>query len=479
MVYSSPEFILLFVFTLCAYLLSRKRGLRFCVLLSASLTFYAWAGIFDTAVFLCVIGVSWTAVAASRRWPRRAGILIPAGIAVMTGHLLFWKYVPWLCLQVQNFWPGFLGGLKVSLPLPIGISFFTLQGIAYLVDFRRGQAKYMTFSSYMLFKTFFAQLVAGPIVRAKQLLPQLETLESPQASDLAAGLSLFVFGFAKKLLVADRAGQWVDAVFADPGRWNREALALALAGYTVQIWADFSGYTDMGRGCARMLGLRLPENFMSPYLSRTPSEFWRRWHITLSEWIRDYVYIPLGGSRGGALRTFGAVVLTMGLSGLWHGANWTFACWGLYHGGLLVVERYGNMGWIGLRGRSRGLAGWALTLAAVIFGWLLFRSPTLPAAGYYLTRLFSRAGGDFLPGQAIRDLGSALVTCALLQIVLYRDLASDRTLLAAWLVPRLDAGRAGRASLAGLFAGAVLAVVFVSAILLRPSQAKTFIYFQF
>ncbi|MBI3288271.1 MAG: MBOAT family protein [Elusimicrobia bacterium] len=287
------------------------------------------------AVFLA----SWLAAASAQRWPRWRRPWIYAGVSIMAAHLCFWKYAPSVVAAIQRACPAFWGGAKLALPLPLGISFFTLQGIAYLVDYERGDAKFMSLREYILFKSFFAQLIAGPITRARELLPQLEHLTRPSEADLADGLALFSLGLLKKLVIADRMDLVADAVFSSPGQFGRAALLAGLVGYAVQIWADFSGYTDMGRGCARMLGIRLPENFLSPYLARSPSEFWRRWHITLSEWIRDYIYKPLGGGRGGPARALGVLVLTMAVSGLWHGSSLTFLLWGLYHAGLLAVER--------------------------------------------------------------------------------------------------------------------------------------------
>ena len=179
------------------------------------------------------------------------------------------------------------------MPLPVGISFFTLQSIAYMVDYSRGQTEFVSLPVYALFKSFFAQLLAGPIVRGSQLNPQLKVLRRAEPAEISLGVSLFVLGFVKKMVVADRVAYFVDAVFSSPQNFGRYALLKALLGYTVQIWADFSGYTDMGRGAALILGIRLPENFLSPYFSQSPSEFWRRWHITLSTWITDYIFTPL------------------------------------------------------------------------------------------------------------------------------------------------------------------------------------------
>lgn len=463
MLYSSPEFILLFLLTFAAFGLAARHAARFTILLAASLLFYAWAGLFDAAIFCFVVTISWLTVALARRFPGAKDRLIASGITVMSAHLFFWKYASWASAQVQIIFPDFLGGARLDLPLPVGISFFTLQGIAYLVDYGRGQADYMRWPMFLLYKSFFAQLVAGPIVRARQLLPQLQRLEGPSREDVSAGLGLFVMGFFKKFAVADRAALFVDAVFKAPQSFDRLTLIQAVLGYTVQIWADFSGYTDMGRGAARMLGIRLPENFLSPYLARAPSEFWRRWHVTLSEWIRDYVYIPLGGSRGAPLRVLAVVVATMTISGLWHGAEWHFLAWGLYHGALLVGERklgvvLAEAGWA----RAAQTGGMFLLTA---FGWLIFRAESLPALGAYLRAFGSGTASAAAPAHAL-SVWAGLFFCAAAHGL------SDSGFLERFRERELSAS-------AGLGAGLALAAVFVLALVLRPSGSKAFIYFQF
>jgi alginate O-acetyltransferase complex protein AlgI len=289
-----------------------------------------------------------------------------------------------------------------------------------------------------------------------------------------------VFGFYKKLYIADKLGVLVDIVFTHPEAYSRTSLTLGLLGYTVQIWADFSGYTDMGRGAALMLGIRLPENFLSPYLARSPSEFWRRWHVSLSEWIRDYIYIPLGGSRGGALRALGVVVLTMTISGFWHGARWHFAAWGLYHGALLVAERRLNLARFRPRADDARLAFDAAlgagTFAFVALGWLLFRAESFSAAGVYLAGILRGGGAETAPGTF--KVYPMLAFCLLAQAALYTDLETAETplsrLRARFARPIEDS------SWAGLGAGLALAAIFVGTIAMAGSYSpKSFIYFQF
>lgn len=477
MIYSTPEFFLLLAATLAAYALARGQSSRFWVLLASSIAFYAWAGVFHCAVFVFVVAVSWAAVFLAHHQPRRKQAWLSFGVAVMLLHLFIWKYAAWVIAQIQALEPGFLGGRVVQIPLPVGISFFTLQGVAYLVDYARGDASYMSLKEYLLFKSFFAQLVAGPIVRSKQLLPQLRGLRPLALPDMAPGLALFSLGFFKKVLIADRVALFVDPVFEQPATWGRTALLLGIAGYTVQIWADFSGYTDMGRGCARMLGIRLPENFLTPYLARRPSEFWRRWHVTLSEWIRDYLYIPLGGSRGTPLRVASVALTTMAISGLWHGANWTFVAWGLYHGLLLVYERRAPD--LPFSGFAADAARRAAMLGATMFGWLIFRCQDLSSVAVFIQGIVSDGGSA--PHHA-KNVWGAIVLCAGIEVCSWRDLETGRwpareSFAAAVCRARSFWPTASHAT--ALTAGAAAAAALIGSIILRSPAAKAFIYFQF
>jgi alginate O-acetyltransferase complex protein AlgI len=463
MVYSNPEFFVFFLATLSLYVACRgSYRARFTILVVSSLIFYAWSGFFDTGIFFCVVIVSWWAVWAATRWPTyRRGFII-FGVATMAAHLLFWKYAPWVASGFNR---------SLTLPLPIGISFFTLQGIAYLIDFYDREAAPVGFRKYLLFKSFFPQLVAGPIVRAHELMPQLDVLRPPLLSDVDAGLSLFVLGFFKKIALADPMSRLVDPVFLTPESFSRATLVQAVLAYSVQIWGDFSGYTDMGRGAARMLGIHLPENFLSPYFARSPSDFWRRWHITLSRWIRDYIYIPLGGSRGSVARGVFVAVVTFVLSGLWHGAAITFVLWGLYHGSLLALERATDGSkWVtnavnrvsGSRWRYTYDAGVRVVMfVAVAFGWLLFRAQGWANVKAYLGALV-KPGASVVNDPEI--LLFALICCFGIQ--------------AAGLVKR--EWQPSSTVLGGLQWGTVLATVVVLTLWLRAGhRSTTFIYFQF
>ncbi|HUP58044.1 MAG TPA: MBOAT family O-acyltransferase [Bdellovibrionota bacterium] len=369
MIYSSPEFFALLASTVIAYGAASSQRARFGVLLLSSTLFYAWAGWVDFLIFELVMLVSWLTVALASEFPARRKQLITLGIALIVAHLVTWKYSPWI--------------LGFRWVVPLGISFYTLQKIAYLVDVYRGTAKPISLRQYLLFNGFFAQLIAGPITRASVLIPQLESLAPLRSSNLRAGAGLFAIGFFKKIVIADNLGVFVDSVFEHPIEHGRLELGLAVVAFTSQLWADFSGYTDMGRGAARIFGIELPENFLSPFFARGPSEFWRRWHITLTEWIRNYLFIPLWTRHQTALGGGLVLVVTMVLAGLWHGADWLFVIYGLYWGALLWAEHRWRQtsvfrsGFVRLPTWMRWVTSVCLMYSLTVFSRLLFRSGNL------------------------------------------------------------------------------------------------------
>lgn len=301
-----------------------------------------------------------------------------AGIAINLGTLGWYKYSGFLAENV-NALTGF--GLTVpAMMLPIGISFFTFQKIGYLTDIRRGQRSHYGFLDFTLLVWFFPQLMAGPLVRHSELIPQFSTLgRSRLWLNLCIGATLFIVGLSKKVLIADSCGVYADVVF-DSATVTHPDLLTAWIGaisYSLQIYFDFSGYSDMAIGLARMFGLRLPLNFASPYQARSIIDFWRRWHITLSRFLRDYLYIPLGGNRSGLLGRYCNLMIVMLVGGLWHGAAWTFVLWGGLHGIYLTVNHLWRNA--GIRQLGSGWA-WALTFVAVTFAWVPFRAPGLDSA---------------------------------------------------------------------------------------------------
>jgi D-alanyl-lipoteichoic acid acyltransferase DltB (MBOAT superfamily) len=311
--------------------------------------------------------------------------------------------------------------------LPLGISFFTFQKIAYLVDAYRGQVRGYNFIDYCLFVTFFPQLIAGPIVHHSEVIPQFTMKRDYRlnAEDLSVGITQFVFGLFKKVIIADRMALYATPIFEAAQRGTAPTFIDAWIGalaYTFQLYFDFSGYSDMALGLGRMFGIKLPLNFNSPYKARNITEFWRRWHMTLSRFLRDYLYIPLGGNRKGPARRYLNLMLTMLLGGLWHGAGWTFVFWGALHGVYLVVHQ----AWTKFRGVSKAepsiAAGWTssaartLTFLVVIIAWVFFRSADFATAMRILSAMAGAQGFDLT--SAFR-LGSALVSLAALWVVVW------------------------------------------------------------
>jgi D-alanyl-lipoteichoic acid acyltransferase DltB (MBOAT superfamily) len=355
-------------------------------------------------------------------------------------------------------------GLGTPLPLltvalPIGISFFTFQAITYVVDVKRGDAEPASMVDAAIYLSFFPHLVAGPIVRASEFLPQLKAPRDPNRVAVGAGLALIALGLIKKVAIADvLARQLVDPVFAVPEAYGSPDTILAAYGYAAQIYCDFSGYTDIAIGLALLMGFIFPQNFNSPYRATGFRDFWRRWHMTLSRFLRDYLYIPLGGSRGGRLFTYRNLMITMVLGGLWHGAAWTFVAWGAFHGAGLCAEHAFD-GRIGRR--TPVWLRWFATFNLICLGWILFRSQSLDLFWTYLTRLVA-------PGPA--SLWTVSVV-AMIVIVIVAQLLPRRRIEGLQLsIERLRP--------AVLAVGLAATIVIVGATV--PSQGvPPFIYFQF
>lgn len=365
------------------------------LLLVASYYFYAYWDwrfvgliIFSTLVDYW-IGRALTNVASAT--PRRA--LLLASLGANLGLLATFKYYDFFVRSAQESF-AFLG-LELgtlNLILPIGISFYTFQTLSYTIDLYRQRIEPCpSLLDFALFVAFFPQLVAGPIVRAAEFLPQLRRPLVRNRVDLFVGTRQFVIGLFKKVFVADNLARFVDEVFANAGAYDTATTWLAVAAYAIQIYCDFSGYSDMAIGTARVLGFRFDTNFDFPYLARSMSDFWRRWHISLSSWLRDYLYIPLGGNRRGPGRTQINLMLTMLLGGLWHGAAWTFVAWGAIHGAALVIQR----GLVSIGGGTRWGAGSMgkiaarlATLVVVLVAWVFFRAASFDSAGRMLGAMF-------------------------------------------------------------------------------------------
>ncbi|MBS0562232.1 MAG: MBOAT family protein, partial [Proteobacteria bacterium] len=373
MLFNSQVFITGFLPVVLAlyYALARHRAWRQAVVVLASLAFYGW---WDVRFVPLLVGLTLANWLIAQWFGRHRVAAIPiAGVVLNLAVLALFKYADFLRGTVFDLldepWTPW------RLILPLGISFFVFQKISYLIDLKRGDRHIYGFLDFCMFVTFFPQLIAGPLVRHNEIIGQfaLPPRRAEMWENLSRGFVLFLIGVAKKVLFADSLAMLADPLFAQAASGALPAVQawIATAAYTLQIYFDFSGYSDMAIGLGLMFGLRLPMNFDAPYRATSARDFWRRWHMTLSRFLRDYLYIPLGGNRCGAARQAFNVVATMLLGGLWHGANWTFVAWGGLWGAALAVNHL----WAGAGLRLPRAAAWALTLLFAMGGWVLFRSP--------------------------------------------------------------------------------------------------------
>jgi len=405
MVFASPIFLALFLpATLALYHLA-PRAWRNGALMAASLAFYAWGELAYVPLVLGSVLGNWALGLAIDRAPdgraRRARLAV--GVAANLALLAAFKYANFAADNV-NAALAALGVATIALapvPLPLGISFFTFHAISYVVDvYKRNARACHRLPDFALYILAFPQLIAGPIIRWRDIAAQLAGRRE-RLADFAWGVRRFTLGLGKKVLVANPLGEVADRVFALGGGELTTPLAwLGLVCYTLQIYFDFSGYSDMAIGLMRMFGFRILENFNYPYVARSVREFWRRWHISLSNWFRDYLYIPLGGNRGSAWRAYRNLAIVFLLCGLWHGASWPFVLWGAWHGLFLVAERAGLE-----RAVARtGPLAHAYALLAAMGGWVLFRCETLDKAATFYAALAGRgADSTTLPPAALLD----------------------------------------------------------------------------
>src|SRR4051794_40496948 len=400
MSFASPVFIWYFMpATLAAYWLL-PRGWRNGVVAVASLLFYTWGAGPYTALLLSAIAVNYAAgllIDADRFTDRprvRRTVLVTAVLWDL-GILAVWKYAGFASAQIDalSHTLGLGGSPVIELALPIGISFFTFHHISYVVDVhRRSRPAQKSPVQFVTYIAMFPQLVAGPIVRYHEIAEQLADTKRNRADDFALGFPRFAWGLTKKVVIADTIAPVADAAFATSGGDMTTATAwLGALAYTLQLYFDFSGYSDMAIGLGLMLGFKLPENFDRPYSAVSITDFWRRWHMSLSRWFRDYVYIPLGGNRHGTANTYRNLIIIFVATGFWHGANWTFLVWGLYHGALMLVERVSGQGAFEARGVELVLRR-AGTFLLVIIGWVFFRAQSLGQATSMLKHMFVPSG---------------------------------------------------------------------------------------
>lgn len=395
---------------------------------------------------------------------------LTAGVIVCLATLGYYKYTGFLMTALLQTWGHFAPPprIPVSSPLlPLGISFFVFHAISLLMDCYRNKLREpVKLGDALLYVAFFPQLIAGPILRASRFLPQLAVPRNPRSIRVNRAFLLIASGLFKKVVISNLlATRLVEPVFAVPQSYGGWDTLLAVYGYAAQIYCDFSGYTDIAIGCALLLGYRFPRNFNAPYTACDPQEFWRRWHISLSTWLRDYLYFPLGGSRKGSLRTYLNLMLTMLLGGLWHGAAWTFVAWGGLHGSYLVVHRlWSRIGWRPLL-RWRATTAWRwmariLLFHAVCVGWVFFRASSFALA-------FSVFGRLAVPGVAVLATGPVLM-------VLFLGLAGQ------FMPPRWRNGfEIEMSRWPALARGAAFAAAIFAIEILGPTGVAPFIYFQF
>ncbi len=483
MIFTTPEFVVFGLLFFTVYAALPERG-RKAWLLFASYWFY---GSWNAKFLLLIAGSTVLDFYVGRRLaatedPRLRKRLVTLSVVANLGALGFFKYFNFFVDSAGHLLRA--AGLDVSpgvleIVLPVGISFYTFQTMSYTIDIYRQQLEPTdSLLDFALFVSFFPQLVAGPIERASHLLPQVVELTKARA-DLS-GLGLIALGVFKKAVIADNVAVLVDAAYADPSGAHPAALWLATYAFAIQIYCDFSGYSDIAIGLGRLLGLEIIENFRSPYAAAGPSELWRRWHISLSSWLRDYLYIPLGGNRGGWWHIRRNLLLTMLLGGLWHGAAWNFVLWGAWHGLLLIAFR---PRWLMALG-ERLEAGWTripsqivrrlLFFHLVCVGWALFRATSLADCAALMRKMLDPTGLDLSgwlgaveasgEGRYLAFMGAVMGALLLLQNLW--PVGTKRVVEVLWKAPVPVRG------------AAVVLLLYASA-LLAPERPPPFIYFQF
>ena len=350
---------------------------------------------------------------------RMKKLFLVSSLILNLGILFTFKYYNFAAENITAFFQTC--GLAINLPnldllLPVGISFYTFQALGYSIDVYRGTIlAEKDFPTYALFVSFFPQLVAGPIERSNNLLPQFKEEHHFDYNAIITGIKLMVWGYFMKLAVADRCGMYVDAVFNNVDKHNGGAYILASALFPFQIYGDFAGYSLIAIGAAKIMGFSLMRNFHRPYFSCTIGEFWRRWHISLSTWFKDYVYIPLGGNRIGKWRNYANVLIIFLISGIWHGANWTFFCWGFLHGIFLCIEKALGINKKKYHGAER-LFHWFVTFAAVCFAWILFRANNMSDAIMVIKGIFTNFGVPNISFAMFTEISLAIFAIGILCI---------------------------------------------------------------
>jgi alginate O-acetyltransferase complex protein AlgI len=479
MLFPTVEYALFFLIVLTfAWTLYRRVTIHKAFLLLASYLFYGFWNWHYVPLLFLISAFSGLVAQRIHRCStsdsRKAWLAI--GVTICLTTLVYYKYTAFLLTTALNLWPH-LSHRAIKIPaslaaastpmLPLGISFFVFHAISLMTDTYRNKLKQpVRMLDALLYVAFFPQLIAGPILKASSFLPQLERERNPRALRVNRAMMLVVAGLFKKVVISNLlATRLVEPVFAAPQTFSGADIALAIYGYAAQIYCDFSGYTSIAIGCALLLGYRFPRNFNAPYTATSPQDFWRRWHISLSSWLRNYLYIPLGGSRGGPVRTCINLMITMLLGGLWHGAAWTFVIWGALHGFYLIVHRlWSAIKWQPiLRMRETTAWLWAsrlLLFHAVCFGWIFFRSASFSIAWTVIRRLGAH--------------GPLTLATTPVVLMLIAGLLSQFRPQRWFTALEAEFGR-----WPALARGAALALAIFAIEVLGPTGVAPFIYFQF
>jgi len=458
MLFHTWSFALFFLIVYPVYLAIKQTRLRLPYLLASSYFFYAcFNPLYPVLIFYCTV-VDYTVVVMMAKWGRRKVWLL---ISIVNNLALLglFKYSSFITENLNALLSSLHMPYAIPEPgilLPVGLSFYIFQSMSYTIDYYRGNVeKQASFIRYATFVSLFPRLLAGPIERARNLLPQLNRPARFSTQDITDGLSLFIVGLFKKVALADYLALYVDRIYATPEQYQSPALLLATFLFCWQIYFDFSGYTDMARGIARMMGFRLMLNFNNPYLATGLGDFWSRWHISLSSWFKDYVYIPLGGNRKGKFNTYRNMFLTMVISGLWHGAAWTFVIWGVVHAlGRFVTRELERTSFY--KEKVPKLVKQTLVFTFVTFAWIFFRAQSISDAWLIISRIFTS--------------GWANPYCPLLALAL---------ILAVWLYQfAYESNLRWVLQAKPVRVGVVILMVLYLAIF-APSGEKAFIYLQF
>jgi alginate O-acetyltransferase complex protein AlgI len=463
--FSSPAFFLFFLAYFCCHLIVPAQH-RVWLIIVGSTVFYAWWRIEYTwlpyaLMATAYLGVKWMAGAPDADGRRRRATI---AIAILFLPLLVFKYTDFVYRDVLGPFFGWRGTL-LGLPLPLGVSFVTFTLTAFVVDiYKREFLDDPSAPTVLAYVLFFPHLIAGPILRPIELIPQLEHPRKAVLRRVSVPLAIFTMGLVKKLVFADQIADVVDAIYRqNAGAITGPSALLAIYGFSVQIYCDFSGYTDMAIGLALLLGVRLPTNFLRPYTAISIIDFWRRWHITLSYWLRDYLYIPLGGNRHGRIQEARNVIVTMTLGGLWHGASWTFVIWGLLHG-VAVASIHARRRVFRARGTLPRWLSVVITFHFVTIAWVFFRAPTTAKAAQMLAAPFS--GGGWLDAATFAGRQLFVLTLITVFLLLHR-LDDHRRIGAAVRFVRPE------------IIWPILILLWVTAISISQGSSAKFIYFDF